>query len=196
MNLNSVDKSVRWGKYFRMGDFVTIKKGVKIGSRVTLRDYIVIEENVSLGSDAKVAPFVQLQAGTTIGNKATLGQGYRSGGGKEVIGSNFEASCKSTTSPDTQIGNNVFLGPHAVILHRTFEGEHKPCTIGNDVQIGANATIMPGVTIGDGAIIGAGAIVLRDVDPGETVVGIVRPQIIMGGRFIESPTTIESVEEF
>lgn len=42
--------------------------------------------------------------------------------------------------------------------------------IGNDVWIGYNATIMPGVTIGDGAIIATGAVVTKDVDP-YTIVG-------------------------
>lgn len=31
--------------------------------------------------------------------------------------------------------------------------------IGNDVWIGANATVLPGVTIGDGAVVAAGAVV-------------------------------------
>ena len=42
--------------------------------------------------------------------------------------------------------------------------------IGNDVWIGREAVIMPGVTIGDGAIIAARAVVVSDVDP-YTVVG-------------------------
>lgn len=37
--------------------------------------------------------------------------------------------------------------------------------IGNDVWIGANAIILPGITIGDGAIIAAGSVVFRDVPP-------------------------------
>ncbi|MEJ8309067.1 type B chloramphenicol O-acetyltransferase [Agrobacterium larrymoorei] len=37
--------------------------------------------------------------------------------------------------------------------------------IGNDVWIGSEAIIMPGVTIGDGAVIGTRAIVTRDVEP-------------------------------
>lgn len=43
--------------------------------------------------------------------------------------------------------------------------------IGNDVWIGQNATILPGVHIGDGAIIGANAIVGSDVAPYSVVVG-------------------------
>ncbi len=42
--------------------------------------------------------------------------------------------------------------------------------VGNDVWIGMNATIMPGVHIGDGAIIGACSVVTHDVEP-YTVVG-------------------------
>ena len=43
--------------------------------------------------------------------------------------------------------------------------------IGNDVWIGQNATILPGVHVGDGAIIGANSVVGRDVEPYTVVVG-------------------------
>ncbi|MFE5505144.1 CatB-related O-acetyltransferase [Amycolatopsis japonica] len=42
--------------------------------------------------------------------------------------------------------------------------------VGNDVWIGHQATVMPGVTIGDGAIVAAGAVVTADVPP-YTIVG-------------------------
>ena len=45
------------------------------------------------------------------------------------------------------------------------------CVIGNDVWIGAGASILRGVTVGDGAVIGAGAIVTKDVDPYSIVAG-------------------------
>lgn len=43
--------------------------------------------------------------------------------------------------------------------------------VGNDVWIGRDATVLPGVTIGDGAIIGAHSVVTRDVHPYEVVAG-------------------------
>jgi len=43
--------------------------------------------------------------------------------------------------------------------------------IGNDVWIGSEAMIMPGVKIGDGAIIGTRALVTRDVEPYAVVGG-------------------------
>ncbi|WP_283818255.1 CatB-related O-acetyltransferase [Microbacterium sp. CIAB417] len=43
--------------------------------------------------------------------------------------------------------------------------------VGNDVWIGRDATILPGVRIGDGAVIGAGSVVTKHVRPYEIVVG-------------------------
>lgn len=43
--------------------------------------------------------------------------------------------------------------------------------IGNDVWIGQNVTILPGVHIGDGAVIGANSVVAKDVNPYSIVVG-------------------------
>lgn len=44
--------------------------------------------------------------------------------------------------------------------------------IGNDVWIGNNAVILPGVNIDNGAIIAAGAVVTKDVSPYEIVGGV------------------------
>lgn len=53
------------------------------------------------------------------------------------------------------------------------KGYHSPLqcftTIGNNVWIGGNVTILPGVTIGDNVTIGAGAVVTKDI-PADVVV--------------------------
>ena len=83
-----------------------------------------------------------------------------------------------------RFGDYVLIGPNVVITssqHRydiigtpiLFQGHEKnPVVIGNDVWIGANAVILPGVTIGDGTIIGAGAIVTSNTDPYSIVGGV------------------------
>ena len=63
--------------------------------------------------------------------------------------------------------------------------------IGNDVWIGREAVIMPGVTIGDGAIVGTRAQVTRDVPPYAVVVG--NPGRVTKMRF--PPETVEALLE-
>lgn len=53
--------------------------------------------------------------------------------------------------------------------------------IGNDVWIGQNAVILPGVHIGDGAIIGANSVVGSDVEPYTIVIG--NPARVLRKRF-------------
>ena len=67
----------------------------------------------------------------------------------------------------------------------------KHVTIGNDVWIGHNASIMPGVNIGNGAVIGTGAVVTKDVEPYAVVLGVPAQKKKM--RF--SPDLIEKIEQ-
>ena len=62
-------------------------------------------------------------------------------------------------------------------------------TIGDDVWIGVNAVVLPGVTIGTGAVVAAGAVVADDVAP-NTVVGGVPATVL---RQIEYVPARESV---
>lgn len=61
--------------------------------------------------------------------------------------------------------------------------ESKQTTIGNDVFIGANVTVLDGVRIEDGAVIGAGAVVVDDIPPFAIAVGV--PAKIVRYRFDE-----------
>jgi maltose O-acetyltransferase len=79
------------------------------------------------------------------------------------------------------IGNNVFLAPGVQILtasHPIDAVERRsvefalPVTIGNDVWIGANALILPGVTVGSRVVIAAGAVVNKDVEDDVVVAGV------------------------
>ncbi len=61
--------------------------------------------------------------------------------------------------------------------------ERKQITIGNDVFIGMNVTVLDGVRIGNGAVIGAGAVVSKDIPPYAIAVG--SPVKILRYRFDE-----------
>ena len=55
--------------------------------------------------------------------------------------------------------------------------------VGNDVWLGYQSLIMPGVTIGDGAIIGSRSVVTKDVEPYTIVAGA--PAKVVRKRFDE-----------
>ena len=63
--------------------------------------------------------------------------------------------------------------------------------IGNDVWIGTNVIILPGVHIGDGAVVGANAVVSHDVKPYEVVAGVPARHI----RYRFSEDVIKALEE-
>ena len=48
----------------------------------------------------------------------------------------------------------------------------KPVTIGNNVWLGANVTVLAGVSIGDNAVIGAGSVVTRSIPANVVAVGV------------------------
>lgn len=60
---------------------------------------------------------------------------------------------------------------------------NRSVVIGNDVWIGANVIILPGINIGDGAVIAAGAVVTKDVEPYAIVGGV--PAKLIKRRFDE-----------
>lgn len=70
-------------------------------------------------------------------------------------------------------GDNVFIGPncgfytagHPIDFITRNKGLEyaKPIIVGNNVWIGGNVCVMPGVTIGDNVVIGAGSVVTKDI---------------------------------
>ncbi|MBX3405423.1 MAG: hypothetical protein KF869_01560 [Phycisphaeraceae bacterium] len=106
----------------------------------------------------------------------------------------------ASVSPTATLGRGVFVGPRAVVHararveahaiintgaiveHDCVVGENAHIapgaamgggvTIGPDALVGIGARIVPTLSIGRGAVVGAGAVVVRDVAPGEVVVGV------------------------
>lgn len=99
-----------------------------------------------------------------------------------------------------RIGNNVLLAAGARMITRKHgfadvqrpiseQGyTNAPIVIEDDVWIGFQAVILPGVTVGKGSIIGAGAVVTKDVPP-YSIMGGVPARLI---RQRELPSSQES----
>lgn len=61
----------------------------------------------------------------------------------------------------------------------------KPITIGNDVYIGNNVILLPGVTVGNNVIIGAGAVVSKDIPDNSVAAGVPAKVIKTAGEYFE-----------
>jgi len=91
------------------------------------------------------------------------------------IGDYSELGTRCMIQSHIKIGNNVIMGPDVKIYSRNhkyssliipiqFQGKIQKYTkVGNDVWLGANVVILPGVEIGDHVIIGAGSIVTNNI---------------------------------
>ena len=102
-----------------------------------------------------------------LGDKLIIGKFCQIASGVEFVmnGANHQMNAVSTFPFYTLEGWNM---QSPAIADLPFKGD---TVIGNDVWIGQNAVILPGVHIGDGAIIGANSVVGSNVAPYAIVVG-------------------------
>lgn len=102
-----------------------------------------------------------------IGDKLIIGKFCQIGAGVEFVmnGANHQMNAVSTY-PFYIFGSWDQSAPSKEDL--PFKGD---TVVGNDVWIGQNSTILPGVHIGDGAIIGLNSVITRDVPPYTIVAG-------------------------
>ena len=104
--------------------------------------------------------------------------------GDVLIGDHTRIGLHNTIIGPVKIGNHVNLaqGITVTALNHNFDDTNKrideqgvstkAVTIEDDVWIGANAVILPGVTIGNHCVVAAGAVVTKDVPPHSLVAGV------------------------
>ena len=134
-----------------------IYAGTVIGDRFNSGHGALVREDNVIGDDCSVGTNAALEAGNRIGN-----------------GTRIHSGCFLA---HVTLGARVFLGPHVVFT----DDPHPMCpryldcvlgaTVEDDVSIGANATILPGLRIGAGSLIGAGSVVTKNVEAGIVVAG-------------------------
>lgn len=106
-------------------------------------------------------------------------------GGKNLfLGDNVYVNFNLTVVDDVEIivGNNVLFAPNCTLttanhpinpdLRRKGYQYAKKIVIGNNVWLGANVVVLPGVTIGENSVIGAGSVVTKDIPANVVAMGI------------------------
>ena len=112
-----------------------------------------------------------------IGDKLIIGKFCQIGAGVEFVmnGANHQMNC-ATTYPFYIFGGWSQNPPAMNDL--PLKGD---TVIGNDVWIGENVTVLPGINVGDGAIIGLDSTVTHDIPPYTVAVG--NPARVIRSRF-------------
>jgi len=99
------------------------------------------------------------------------------------VGENFFANFNLVILDEARVtfGDNVFIAPNCAfytaghpldVAQRNAGLEYSlPIRVGNNVWIGGNVCVMPGVTIGDNTVIGAGSVVVHDIPAGVLAAG-------------------------
>lgn len=99
------------------------------------------------------------------------------------IGNNFYTNhnCTILDGAKVSFGDNVFVAPNCVFstAGHPIDAEQRnagleialPITIGDNVWIGTNVSVLPGVTIGSNTVIGAGSVVNKDIPDGVVAAG-------------------------
>ncbi len=99
------------------------------------------------------------------------------------VGDNFYTNhnCTILDGAKVTFGDNVFIAPDCVFStagHHIDAGQRAkgleialPVKVGDNVWIGANVSVLPGVTIGSNTVIGAGSVVNKDIPSGVVAAG-------------------------
>lgn len=114
------------------------------------------------------------------GSLATVSIGIRRGGSLSVGDHVFiNSGVTIDASYDVQIGNHVLLAPYVYIVdcdqHEVEPGRalrKEQVIVGDNVWLGRNATVLPGVSIGSGSVIGANSVVTKDIPSNSFAAGV------------------------
>lgn len=143
-----------------------------------------LEEEVSIGPMSRVRPGSYLEKGVYMGNFAEVSRSRVGQGSKQ---SHFSFLGDTTTGPNINVG--------AGTITANYDGVNKNKTvIGARVFLGCDTILRAPVKLGDEARTGAGSVVIKDVEPGTTVVGVpARPLERKAAQPTTEPTTNDAV---
>lgn len=132
---------------------------------------------------AKQQEILEQILGEIKGNPVITAPFYCDYGFNIFIGENFYTNHNVTILDGAKVtfGDNVFIAPNCVFstAGHAIDSEQRsqgleialPITVGDNVWIGTNVSVLPGVTIGNNTIIGAGSVVNKDIPAGVIAVG-------------------------
>ena len=147
---------------------------ITIGTNCIIRAGSIIYSEVSIGDNCQTGHNVMIREKTSIGHNTVIGTNAVIDG-NVVIGNEVSIQTGVYIPLYCSIGNNVFMGPFSKLTNDKYMMRKKFDLIGptieDEVSLGANSIILPGITLKKGTIVGAGAVVTKNTKEGDIVVG-------------------------
>jgi bifunctional UDP-N-acetylglucosamine pyrophosphorylase / glucosamine-1-phosphate N-acetyltransferase len=178
-----IDDSVEIGMDSRIEPFTIVRGETVIGEGTVVGPQSVISDS-TIGSDCQIVsshlesarvgdrvhigPWSHLRAGAVLSDDVHIGN-YSEIKNSEI--GRLSRVGHFSYLGDATVGDDVNIGAGTVTCNYDGQGKHRT-TIGSRSFIGSDTMLVAPVRVGDGAKTGAGSVVNRDVEPGETVVGI------------------------
>jgi len=136
-----------------------------------------VSAEASVGEGTTVWHWVQIREGARIGRDCSIGKDVYID--KDVVvGDECKIQNFATVYRGVNLGNRVFVGPHACFTNDLYpravspDWQVVPTKVEDGASIGASATILCGLTIGKNAMVAAGAVVTKDVPAHALVAGV------------------------
>jgi len=157
--------NTRIGSDCRIRSYSVIQNST-IGAGVLVRNGCILDEaNVSDG--ALLGPYAHLRPGSDIGPEAHVGNFVET---KKVRMGRGSKANHLTYLGDAIIGSGTNIGAGAITCN--YDGVHKhTTTIGDNVFVGSDSTLVAPLTLGDGAYVAAGSCITEDVPPDALALG-------------------------
>lgn len=135
---------------------------VRVGSGVTILSSNVVDSEI--GDGTQIGPFANIRPGCRIGKDVKIGDFVEAKNAQ--IGDSVSLAHLSYVG-DAVVGEHSNIGAGTITCN--YDGfEKRRTTIGRNVFVGSNVTLVAPVTIGDGALIAAGSTITEDV-PGDAL---------------------------
>ena len=157
--------STRIGPDCRIRSYSVIQNST-LGAGVLVRNGCILDEAI-VEDGALLGPYAHLRPGSDIGPQAHIGNFVET---KKVrLGRGSKANHLSYLG-DAIIGAGTNIGAGAITCN--YDGVHKhTTTIGDNVFVGSDSTLVAPLTLGDGAYVAAGSCITEDVPPDSLALG-------------------------
>ncbi len=154
-----------------IGDNVVIEpncyiRNARIGNGARIKANTVIEDAV-IGENVDVGPFARLRPGTVLGDGARIGNFVETK--NAVFGENSKANHLAYVG-DAGIGRDCNIGAGTITCNYDGVNKHKT-SLGDNVFIGSNSTLVAPLTVESGGFVGAGSTITKTVPADALAVG-------------------------